>query len=85
MADVPKPSLRTRSKKRRHIRAPKIGSKVHYKKGKPRAPQCSICGKPLAGIPHLSTSEIRRLSRNKRRTWRPYGGHVCSKCLKDLL
>jgi len=82
---MPRPSQRTRSKKRVNKALPGGGKGVHYKREVSALPRCYLCGQPLAGIPHLSTSEIRKLNRSKRRIWRIYGGQLCHNCLKKAL
>ncbi len=57
---------------------------VHYKKKKPKIAKCAICKKPLHGIPR-DVSKIRKLAKSKKRPNRPYGGYLCSNCLKELL
>ena len=82
---MPRPSQRTRSKKRVYKTSPGGGKKIHYKQEIPSLPHCYLCGKPLSGIPHLSTVEVRKLNRSKRRIRRLYGGQICSNCLKKAL
>jgi len=82
---MPQPHLRTRSKKRLKVTSPSGGGRIHYKLEITPTPSCSICGQPLAGLPHLSTVETRKLNRSKRRIWRPYGGQLCHNCLKKTL
>jgi large subunit ribosomal protein L34e len=82
---MPQPHLRTRSKKRLKVALPGGGNKMHYKKKAASTPTCISCKKPLAGIPHLTTVEVRKLNRSKKRIWRPYGGILCHNCLKNAL
>ena len=82
---MPRPSKRMRSKKRIHKTSPGGGKKIHYRQKVTSLPHCHICGKPLSGIPHLSTVEARKLNRSKRRIQRFYGGQICSDCLKKAL
>lgn len=51
---------------------------------KPKAAKCARCGKPLHGVPKAHPSEIRKMSKSKRRPSRPYGGHLCSHCMREL-
>ena len=82
---MPRPAHRTRSRKR--VKKPSPGStvKTYFKREISSSLKCSICGKPLTGIPRLSPTEIRKLNRTKRRIWRIYGGQLCPNCLKTLL
>ncbi|MEM0357025.1 MAG: 50S ribosomal protein L34e [Candidatus Bathyarchaeia archaeon] len=83
--DMPRPALRTRSRKRVSKALPGGRSGIHVKHEMPGKATCSICGSPLAGIPRLLPSEIRKLNRSKRRVSRIYGGQLCSRCLKTAL
>ena len=82
---MPRPRQRTRSQKRVNKALPGGGRGTHYKREVGVSPHCYLCGQPLAGIPHLSTSEMRKLNRSKRRIWRLYGGKLCHNCLKNAL
>lgn len=82
---MPQPHLRTRSKKRFKVTLPSGEGGTRYKKEVPSTILCSLCSQPLGGVPHATTAEIRKLNRSKRRVWRPYGGQICSNCLKKAL
>ena len=82
---MPRPSQRVRSKKRIRKASPGGGEKTHYRQKVTSLPHCYICGKPLSGIPHLSTVEVRKLNRSKRGIQRLYGGQICPHCLKTAL
>jgi len=82
---MPQPHLRTRSKKRLNVTLPGGRKWVHHKKEKASTPLCHMCGRPLAGLPSLSTVQMRKLNRSKRRVWRPYGGNLCHNCLKNAV
>jgi len=82
---MPKPSLRTRSRKRRTFRLPGGCSKTDYKREKIAPQRCARCGKALSGIPRLVPSEIRKLPASQRKIGRPYGNLLCSACLRDFL
>ncbi|MFB0501464.1 MAG: 50S ribosomal protein L34e [Candidatus Bathyarchaeia archaeon] len=82
---MPRPSLRTRSKKRRSLRLPGGRSKTHYKREKPSVSRCSRCGQPLSGVPRSTPSELRKLTASRRRLERVYGGQLCHNCVRGLL
>ncbi|MEM2319680.1 MAG: 50S ribosomal protein L34e [Candidatus Bathyarchaeia archaeon] len=82
---MPRPSLRTRSRKRIKKALPGGRSKNHFKKEKPKAPSCFLCGKPIAGIPRLSPAEIRKQNLSNKRVSRLYGGQLCHSCLENAL
>lgn len=82
---MPKPSLRTRSRKRRELRLPGGRATTHYKREKPSAVLCARCGKALSGIPHAVPSKLRKLPASRKKIERMYGGQLCHNCLQDLL
>ena len=82
---MPQPHLRTTSRKRLKSALPGGRNRIHYKKEMASTPSCDICGQPLAGTAHLTTAEIRKLNRSKRRIWRLHGGNICHHCLKNAL
>ncbi|MEM2917835.1 MAG: 50S ribosomal protein L34e [Candidatus Bathyarchaeia archaeon] len=82
---MPRPSLRTRSRKRVYLKLPGGKSVIHYEKEKQGYLRCSRCSRILFGIPRLSSSELRKLSMSQRRIKRMYGGQLCHTCLQDML
>ncbi|MBC7130279.1 50S ribosomal protein L34e [Candidatus Bathyarchaeota archaeon] len=79
---MPRPALRTRSKKRVSKALPGGRATIHYKTEIPASAKCSVCGRPLGGIPRSSPSDASKLNKSKKKVSRIYGGNVCSKCLK---
>ncbi|MEM3898302.1 MAG: 50S ribosomal protein L34e, partial [Candidatus Bathyarchaeia archaeon] len=67
---MPKPALRTRSRKRVSKALPGGRTGVHFKREVPAKTSCSMCGKPLAGIPRMLPFEVRKLTSSKRRVSR---------------
>ena len=80
-----RPKLRSRSKRRKKTRTPGNRLITQYKKRRPKIAKCGICGKPLHGVPRLNPVDMRKLAKTKRRPERPYGGNLCSSCMRDLL
>ncbi|MDH5401093.1 MAG: 60S ribosomal protein L34 [Candidatus Heimdallarchaeota archaeon] len=74
-----------RSGKRRLVKTP--GGRFYFKKivSKPNYHHCATCSRKLPGMPRGTTVEIRRLPVSKRSPNRPYGGQLCSPCLKRKL
>jgi len=58
---------------------------IHYKKRKPGKARCSDCSKPLIGVPRELPSKMQNLAKTKKRPERPYGGVLCSKCMRKKL
>lgn len=82
---MPRPSLRTRSKKRHELRLPGGRTTTHYEKEKPTVPLCAQCGQVLSGIPRAVPSKLRKLPASRKKVQRIYGGQLCHNCLRDLL
>ena len=72
---------RSRSLRRVKVRLPSGKVKIRYEKRKPKQAKCAICGKPLHGVPR----ETRNLAKTKKRPERPYGGYLCSRCMREVI
>lgn len=59
--------------------------KIVERRKKPRIAKCAICRSPLHGVPRKIPAEMRKLALSERRPNRPYGGHLCSKCAREIL
>lgn len=57
---------------------------THYSRKKPSVARCARCGKPLHGVPRLRPSKVKKLPKSKRKPERPYGGNLCSKCMREV-
>jgi len=82
---MPKPSLRTRSRKRHLLRLPGGRVKTRFKREKVSVLRCSRCGGILHGGPRLIPSRLGKLSASEKRVERMFGGHLCHSCLRNLL
>lgn len=82
---MPRPSQRTRSRKRSPKRLPGGGATLHYKKEKVGSSRCARCSQILSGAPGLAQSKMGKLTASQKRIQRMYGGHLCHICLQDLL
>jgi large subunit ribosomal protein L34e len=74
--------------KRNHvvpIRTPGNKLVAHYLVKRAKGPRCAVTGKPLAGIPCLTTQKLRRLAKKKRTVSRPYGGVLSAPVVKDKI
>ncbi len=78
---MPKPSDRTTKRRRTFKRLPG-GKTVKRVKGKMKGKaRCGKCGAELHGIPR----DTRKLSKSEKTVNRPYGGHYCSRCLREKI
>lgn len=76
---------RSRSLKRKYTRVPGGKSVLHYKRRKTSYHKCAQCGALLGGVPRGNPAQIGKFSRSERTVSRPYGGYLCSACLKRML
>ncbi len=58
---------------------------IRERKKKPKIQKCAICKKPLHGIPKLRATELKKLAKSEKRVERPYGGYLCSKCVREIM
>jgi len=59
--------------------------KEQYRKKKPKKAKCGKCGKQLAGMPRERPYKMQNMPKTKKRPERPYGGVLCSKCMREKL
>ena len=80
--DMPRPSLRSRTTKRKLVRTPGGRLSLHVIPKKHDVPKCAVCKKPLRGFPKTTAREERR---GHRPPGRPFGGYMCHECLSKML
>jgi len=80
---MPAPRLRSRSLRRVFRKVPGGRVSIHYKKRKPKAAKCGNCGAILKGVPRELPYKMRSMAKTKKRPERPYGGVLCSKCMRQ--
>ncbi len=74
--------LRSRTKRRVYVKTPGGKTKIHYRDRKPSKAKCGKCGAVLKGVARAKASVMKNLSKCKKRPSRPYGGVLCTKCLR---
>ena len=77
-----KPGQRSRTLRRVSKRTPGSKTVLHYLKRKPSKAKCSKCGKLLPGVPRERPYKMARMAKTKKRPERPYGGALCSACMR---
>lgn len=80
---MPELRYRSRSYKRINKRTPGGRNVLRYKKKKPNKHVCGECGQLLHGVPRGRPFEIKKLSKTKKRPSKPFGGYLCTKCLRN--
>ncbi len=77
--------FKSRSFRRVKKRMPSGRVKTTYTRRKPKKARCAICGKELHGVPRVLPSELKKYAKSQKRPSRPYGGYICSSCLRKLM
>ena len=67
------------------VRTPGNKLVAHYIEKRQKGVICAETGKPLAGIKHVKTCELRRMKKNQRTVSRPYGGVYCGAVVKERI
>ncbi|MBU5689924.1 MAG: 50S ribosomal protein L34e [Candidatus Aenigmatarchaeota archaeon] len=78
-----KPEYKSGSWRKRKVKVPGGSVKTHIARVKPKSAKCGKCGKPLHGIPRLRQIKFRGLAKTQKRPERPYGGVLCSACMRN--
>ena len=79
-----RPGLRSRSLRRVYVKAPK-GARLHHKYHLQAKATCRMCGVVLKGMKHGTNAQISKLSKSHKRPSRPFGGNLCSSCMRKTL
>ncbi|MFH1849577.1 MAG: 50S ribosomal protein L34e [archaeon] len=81
------PSGRHKSRSLRKITQKASGGRtvVQYKPRKPGKAKCAECSSLLHGVPRERPVRMMNLPKTKKRPERPYGGVLCSKCLRKRI
>ncbi len=66
------------------VRTPGSRTVIHYRQRKPGKAHCASCRTQLAGVPQELSSVMRHLPKTAKRPERPYGGKLCSSCMRQL-
>ena len=77
--------FKSRRFRKTFVRIPSGKSVVHYKKRKVSIPKCAVCKITLHGIPKLIASKTKNLPKSMKTNNRPFGGNLCSKCMRAKL
>ena len=82
---MPRGMFKSRTLRRIFKRMPGGKSELRYEQRKPTVAHCGRCGAELKGIPRGTSKQIGKLSKTQKRPERPYGGVLCSRCLRDII
>jgi large subunit ribosomal protein L34e len=67
------------------VRTPGSKVKVHFRESKPKKAKCGSCARQLQGVPRERPANLGKLPKTARRPERPYGGVLCSSCMRSLI
>ncbi|MCD6402886.1 MAG: 50S ribosomal protein L34e [Candidatus Aenigmarchaeota archaeon] len=76
---------RSRSRRRVKVKTPGGRVVIRLERRKPKQARCARCGKPLHGVPRELPSKMKNLPKTKKRPERPYGGYLCSECMREVI
>ena len=82
---MPARRLRSRSYRRLQRKVPGGSTRLHYERKKPKAARCGNCGAVLKGIPRELPIKFKGMSKSQKRPERPYGGVLCSRCMRQTI
>ncbi len=67
------------------VKLPGNRVKVVMKRAYPKIARCGSCGRTLKGMPRLGASKFNDLAKSEKKPNRPYGGNLCSECMRNEL
>lgn len=80
-----RPQLRSRSYRKVYRRTPGGRVAIHFVERKPARAKCGSCGIILHGIQTERPTKMSNLRRTAKRPQRPFGGVLCSKCMRTQI
>ena len=83
LKNMPAPRLRSRSLRKVFRKLPGGRTDIHFKRRKPKLAKCGNCGAKLKGVPRELPYKMRNIAKTKKRPERPYGGVLCSRCMRQ--
>jgi len=79
---MPEGNKRSRTFRRAKVRVPSGKSRMFYLKRRPDHGHCAQCGVVLNAVPRLRPFKMMTMPKTKKRPERPYGGQLCSSCMR---
>ena len=78
------PKYRSRTFRRIYTKLPGNKVVIHYKRRMPKKAHCGSCGSELKAVPRALTYKMMNMPKSYKRPERPYGGNLCSRCMRNL-
>ena len=82
---MPKGMYKSRTLRKIFVKTPCGKTKIQYRKRKPRRARCADCKVELSGIARERPRKMQNMTKSKKRPTRPYGGNLCSKCMRKKM
>jgi len=82
---MPSGKHKSRTFRKVFVRTPGAKTVVHHRLRKPSRTKCGGCRKALSGVPRERPTLLKKIPRTARRPDRPYGGVLCSGCMRKTL
>ena len=82
---MPRGMFKSRTFRRVFKKLPGGETELRYEQRNPKVAHCGRCGAKLNGIPRAKAQDLARMPKTYKRPERPYGGVLCSACLRDML
>jgi large subunit ribosomal protein L34e len=82
---MPRGMFKSRTFRRVFKKLPGGSTVTRFLRRKPQVAHCARCGAPLQGIPRGNALELKNMAKSMKRPERPYGGVLCSRCLRDTI
>ncbi|MFH1682945.1 MAG: 50S ribosomal protein L34e [Candidatus Woesearchaeota archaeon] len=82
---MPEGKHKSKTYRKISVRTPGNNVTTHYRRKKPAKAKCGSCKKELAGVPRDIPLRVKNLPKTQKRPERPYGGVLCSACMRNLM
>jgi len=82
---MPSGKHKSRSMRRVYEKKPGNAVSISYRKRKPSKAKCIKCGAVLKGVASERPYKMQNMAKTKKRPSRPYGGVLCSKCMREVM
>jgi large subunit ribosomal protein L34e len=82
---MPRGMYRSRTLRRKLVKTPGNRTVMHYIKRKPKKATCAKCKAVLPGVANERPVKMKNMAKTYKRPERPYGGVLCSRCMRALL
>ncbi len=77
--------FKSRTFKRIFKRTPGAKNVLHHVLRRPKKAKCGKCGAILKGIARERPNKMKNLPKSQKTVSRPYGGNLCSRCMREKI